>query len=407
MIRKLLGTQTESRDISYQDIFKRGLDDIQGRTAAGEQVSYDTSLTVSAVYGAIRLISDTISTLNFSTYENRNGIETPYNPIPEWLREMNPELTNSELLGSALVSLLLDGNIYLATLRDGRGQVLSLNVLDPTDITPKMVRFEDGTQQLKFDSSKNPEYTYTTRDIQMIRGMLKPSQIEGVSPIKAAREVIGSSIAINRYQGTFFGNGAIPGSIITVPNQLSPEAAKNMKEAFNETHRGAGNGHRLAVLTEGASWQRIALAGEDAQWLEAQRATVSDICRIYGLPPFLLADNEGSTQWGSGLHELNVGFVTYSMRPVVARLEDGLTKIMRSTGIGNAYLKFDLASMTRGTNERWETYKTALQNGIVNIDEVRAWEGLAPLPDGEGQKHYVPLNMAEVGAETDDDEVQE
>ena len=45
---------------------------------------------------------------------------------------------------------------------------------------------------------------------------------------------------------------------------------------------------------------------------------------------------------------------------------------------------------------------SAIQTGVLSIDEVRAYEGLAALPDDQGTKHYVPLNLAPVDAEPDD-----
>ena len=72
---------------------------------------------------------------------------------------------------------------------------------------------------------------------------------------------------------------------------------------------------------------------------------------------------------------------------------------MRSEGIAVAYARFDLESMRRATNERWDTFSKAIQTGILSIDEVRAYEGLAALPNGEGSKHYVPLNLVAVDAE--------
>ena len=103
--------------------------------------------------------------------------------------------------------------------------------------------------------------------------------------------------------------------------------------------------------------------------------------------------------WGSGLHEQNTAFSQYSLRPYITRLEAGITSIMRSSGIAVAYAKFDVASLSRGTSERWGNYQQGLLTGVYSIDEVRALEGLPPLPDGLGQTHYVPLNMAPVGAE--------
>jgi HK97 family phage portal protein len=124
------------------------------------------------------------------------------------------------------------------------------------------------------------------------------------------------------------------------------------------------------------------------------------VARLYGVPPHLLADASGSTSWGSGLHEQNVAFAQYSLRPLVTRVEAALTSIMRSEGIAVAYARFDLESLRRATNERWDTFSKAIQSGVLSIDECRAYEGLPALPDGKGETHYIPLNLAPVGTQT-------
>ena len=328
-----------------------------------------------------------------------NGSEQKFRPLPAWVRSMSPELRNHEILGQVVTSLLLDGNAYLATLRDGTGRVLSLSVLDPSDITPNLTTDEDGIQRLTFTSSKAAGVTLTSRDITMVRGLMKPGQITGVSPITAAREFIGLGIATQRFGAAFFGNGATPGSVIEVPGQLSPEGAQALKTAWNDVHKGSGNGSRLAVLTESAKFSKTSLSPEDSQFLETRQATVQDVARLYGVPPHLLADASGSTSWGSGLHEQNVAFSQYSLRPLVTRVEAALTSIMRSEGIAVAYARFDLESMRRVTADRWASYSTAIQTGVLSIDEVRAYEGLAALPDDQGTRHYIPLNLAPVDAE--------
>ena len=72
--------------------------------------------------------------------------------------------------------------------------------------------------------------------------------------------------------------------------------------------------------------------------------------------------------------------------------------MLRSQGISVAYAKFDLATLSRGTNARWDSYQSGIMNGIYSINEVRALEGLPPIEDGD--THYVPLNLAPVGVET-------
>jgi HK97 family phage portal protein len=147
------------------------------------------------------------------------------------------------------------------------------------------------------------------------------------------------------------------------------------------------------------------LSPEDSQFLETKQASVQDVARLYGVPPHLLADASGSTSWGSGLHEQNVAFAQYSLRPLVTRVEAALTSIMRSEGIAVAYARFDLESLRRATNERWDTFSKAIQSGVLSIDECRAYEGLPALPDGKGETHYIPLNLAPVGTQTIEEEV--
>lgn len=399
MIRRLLGGRTEHRELTFADIWKRGLDLTTARTSSGEVVDFDTALTLSSVYAAIRLLSDSVSTLSLDVLYRSNGSEQKFRPLPTWVRNMSPELRNHEILGQVVTSLLLDGNAYLATLRDGTGRVLSLSVLDPTDITPKLDADDSGIQRLTFTSTQAPGTTFTSRDITMVRGLMKPGQIQGVSPITAAREFIGLGLATQRFGSGFFRNNATPGSVIEVPGQLSPEGAQALKSAWTDIHKGPGNGNRLAVLTESAKFSKISLSPEDSQFLETRQATVQDVARLYGVPPHLLADASGSTSWGSGLHEQNVAFSQYSLRPLVTRVEAALTSIMRSEGIAAAYCRFDLESMRRVTADRWTSYSTAIQSGVLSIDEVRAYEGLAALPDDQGTRHYIPLNLAPVDAE--------
>ena len=399
MIRRLLGNRVEERRLTFSDIWNRGLDTTSTSTASGEIVDYDSSLGLTAVFASIRLLADTVSNLDLSTFYRSNGSERPFRPLPTWLVQMNTNLANHEVIGSAVCSLLLDGNCYIATLRDDSGRVLNLTVLDPTDITPHLTN-EDGFERLTFSSAQASGTEFTARDIQMIRGsIIKPGTIEGLSPIAAAREMLGTGLGVQRYGAAFFGNSAIPGAIVEVPGQLSPEGVAQMKAAWNDVHKSSANGHRLAVLTESAKFSTVSLSPEDSQWLSSREATVQDVARLYGLPPFLLADTSRATSWGTGLHEMNVAMVQYALRPLANKIASGITQIMRSEGIAVAYAKFDVGAISRAGNERWDTYSKAVQSGIYSINEVRSMEGMAPLPDGLGDEHYIPMNLSPIGSD--------
>ena len=129
MLRNLF----EKRAISYQTIFGSGSDLMQ-TTNAGTVITQDTSLRIGAVYACVRLLADTVSTLPADTYYRDGGERLPYRPKPLWLE--NPDLGTSreDHLQQAMVSLLLDGNVFIRIFRNSSGEVIALTVLDPTRV---------------------------------------------------------------------------------------------------------------------------------------------------------------------------------------------------------------------------------------------------------------------------------
>ena len=101
MIRRLLGNRAEERSLSFQDIWGRGLDQTDVATASGEVVNTDTAFGLTAVYAAIRLLSDVTSNLDLSVFYRSDGIERPFRPLPTWIVRMNTNLQNHEVMGSA------------------------------------------------------------------------------------------------------------------------------------------------------------------------------------------------------------------------------------------------------------------------------------------------------------------
>jgi len=395
MIRRLLSTASaESRDLSFADVWRRGLDSTDLSTPSGEEVNYTTALGLSSVYAAINLLSGTIASLGFDVFFKRGASELAFRPLPQFARQMSRFYTNVEIINQIVVSLLTDGNCYITTVRNSSGTIEFIDVLDPGTITPEMATDDLGNQRIIYKSSQAPEEIYTTRDITQFRLMQRPGQIEGVSPITSARDFIGLGLAQQTFAGSFFGNGSLPGAVVSVDGQLSETGAQQLKQAWASVHGGAKNSHRLAVLTEGAKFSRVSLSPADAAWIEGSQHTVKDIARLFGVPPFLLADSSGSTSWGSGLKEMNLAMQMYSLRPIVTRIEATLNQMLRSMGIEVAYFRFDLASMSRNHPDRWSDYSTAINSGVLSINEARSYERLGPIEDGD--KHFMPLNLSPI-----------
>ncbi|WP_199809824.1 MULTISPECIES: phage portal protein [unclassified Streptomyces] len=376
--------------------------------ASGEAVTPREALQVSAVFGCVRLLSETIATLPLTTYSKRGGARREM-ASPEWLDYPNAEpggMGRIDILSQTVLSLLLQGNAFLAV-RWAGPNIVGLDVLDPTKIHVHMVMV-DGLRRKVFeaydiDADGNEVLLgwFTPRDVLHIPGMMLPGEFVGCSPITYARESIGLALAAQKYGSKFFANGAMPGAVVEVPGTMSEEGLARAREAWRAANAGVDNAHRVALLTEGAKFSKVAMSPDEAQFLQTRQFQVPEIARIFGVPPHLISDATNSTSWGSGLAEQNIAFTMFSLRPWLERIESGFNRLLfAETADRFRFVKFNLDEIKRGApKERMELWSIGLQNGIYSIDEVRAAEDMPPLPDGLGETYRVPMNLGEVGEE--------
>ena len=81
----------EDRSISYQTVFESG-DDLQFGNLSATYVTEDNVFQVNAVFSAISLIADTVSTLPLDAYVRRNGTRQVLRPKPEWVNQPDVDL---------------------------------------------------------------------------------------------------------------------------------------------------------------------------------------------------------------------------------------------------------------------------------------------------------------------------
>ena len=381
-ISRFLGAE-ESRSIGLSltnEEFISGVTGISSTSKAGKTVTPDSSLQLSTVYACVRILSDAVSTLPMDTYRRVDGVRRPYRPRPQFLEFNAGHLNRVDVLSQVMVSLLLHGNAYIMTPRNSAGEILYLEPLDPTRVTPKMT-----SQGLVFEvTSLSGVVILTPKDLLHVRAFGLPGELEGLSPIGVARETIGLGLAATEYGASFFGNGAHPGLALELPGKLSPAGADAMRESWNDKFRGSANANKLAVLTDGAKLTKITLAPNDAQFLETRKFQVNDIARVFGVPTSLLQHSDGP-EMGQSIQDKNTQFVQHSLRPWVERIEAVLTDAVVSEGRNSqAFVKINMDGLLRGDHStRYATYGAAVTQGIVTINEVRAWEDLPPVPWGD------------------------
>lgn len=408
----LVAGALSTRSISLQDVFDSGgdLSLFGGRMShAGVKVGVTQAAQLSAVYGSWRIISEAISTLPRDlVIKSASGVPVSVDPRPMWLDKPSPYELWSEFLGQVVLSLLQDGNAYVLLDWGTLEGLSAMTVLDPESC------IRETKQTVKVTSSTGvitmlPEFlagSGASLEVMHIRGMTAPGSLEGMSPVVACAETLGVSIAAQRYGASFFKNDATPGGVIEIPPEvkLSDTGRAATREAWSDLFAGPDRAKRVAVLTEGAKYRALQIAPGEAQFLEQRRFTVAEVARIYGVPPHLLQDNAGTSNWGTGLAEQNTQFVVHSLRPYLERIEARFTELGKRAGYGaNSYLVINEEALLRGaTAERWGVLRANVAAGIVTADEARRAEGMAPLPDELGAVPWIPLAQAPKEETSDD-----
>lgn len=370
-----------------------------GESSSGENVTPASAMRCAAVFACVGILSESVAQLPLKVYKERpgGGKDVAKNHSLYRLLHSAPNewMTSFEWREMGMADLCLRGNHY-AFKTIVRGEVRELLPIPAAAVTVKQnqdwslvykVNFGHGQGQQDVPAANMLHVRYRT-----LNGF------EGISPIGYARESIGLSMATEKHGARLFRNGARPGGVLEHPGRMSDEAAKRFKEQWQEAFTGA-NVHKTALLEEGMKFNALTMTSEDAQYLETRKYQTEEIARIYRVPLHLIQSTEKSTSWGSGIEQMTIGFVRFVLLPWLVRWEQAIERdLLTEKDRETHFVQHLVEGMERGDiKSRYEAYQTAIQNGIMSPNEVRAKENMNPREGGDD--YLSPLNMRVNGEE--------
>lgn len=245
-------------------------------------------------------------------------------------------------------------------------------------------------------------YDYTRRDGVRVRLTqqevfhlvgLSLDGVSGVSVISYARETMGLAATMERHGAEIFSNGALVSGVLSHPKRLGPENVQTLRESLEDFRAHGARGGGALVLEEGMTYERIGLSSVDAQWIEEQKFTRSNIAMFFGVPPHMLGDTEKSTSWGSGIEQQRLGYLADVLEDHLTTWEDAINTQLLGAGDLDIYARFNRSAAVRGDiKTRWESYIRGLQWGVLSPNDVLAMEDRNPREGGD--IYYPPPNTA-------------
>lgn len=370
---------------------------IPGRPAfnslAGVTVDSESAIRMSTVYSCVRLLADTVSSLPVGAYVRRGRNRLPYATVygdqPNWVNKPNRESTRLEFYEQIVTSFKLEGNAYILIVRNDQGDVEELYVIDPRNV--RIERLAPNEPLVYFVKVKDTQGIYEQRlsdkDVLHIPDFRLPGQRYGLSPIAACRTTIASAMAADVYAASYFGNAANPGGVIEVPTELTQEQASDIGRDWNITHTGPYRAGKIGILSGGASFKPLTINAQDAQLLDTRRFSVEEIARIFRVPLSLLGHPVAGAMSFASVEAQNLSFVQHSLRPILERIEQSLSTLLPEA---DGFIRFNLDALLRGTTiERYDAYTKGLREGFLSLNDVHAYEDMAPIESGD--QYRVPL----------------
>ena len=376
-----------------------------GGSSAGKNVNERSAMQMTAVYACVRILAEAIAGLPLHLYrytDNEGKAKAIDHPLYLLLHdEPNPEMSSFVFRETLMTHLLLWGNAYAQIIRNGKGEVIALYPLMPNKMT--VDRDENGKLYYSYQRTtdevfkENSTVILRPSDVLHIPG-LGFDGLVGYSPIAMAKNAIGLAIAAEEYGSKFYANGAAPSGVLEHPGTLKDPA--KIRESWNNAFGGSANAGKVAVLEEGLKYTPISINPSEAQFLETRKFQISEIARIFRVPPHMVGDLDRSTF--SNIENMSLEFVQYTLRPWLVRWEQAIYRsLFNAEEKKTLFAKFNVDGLLRGDYAtRMQGYATAIQNGFMSPNDVRTMEDWDLIPDELGGNLYLtngslcPLSMA-------------
>ena len=368
------------------------------RTDTGIRVNRRIALGYAAVKRAVDMISRDIAKLPLNVFRRigekgreKDKAHAAYNLL-RW--KPNSEMIAFKWVQVVMNHALIEGNSYTFVVRDGAGRPLELLPLNP-DVTVPMRQDGRLFYVTKLDDD---DVALLPEDVIHVIGISFDGRI-GIRLIDLAKNSFGHGIAMERYGSRFFANSARPNLALVVDGTISEAAAQRLRRSFDKIYSGLDNAHRTAILEAGTELKTFSINAKDSQLIDSQNFNVKQVANWFNLPPHKLGD-EAKTSFSS-LEQENQAYLNEALDPWMFQIEQLLRDLLLTESEkrnDSHFVEFNRNALVRvDMKTRGEFYRTTVGVPIFSPDEARAFEGMNPLPDGEGKKVAKPLNM---GGET-------
>lgn len=360
--------------ITYEDVYG-----VSGGFSIFKQHN-SFALSLSAVYSAVELISNSIALLPIQVKFKDDKGEPQVNSEHELnLAFNNNDMSKYMIIKMMVVDMLLFGNGYALIERSG-GHVTGIRYLESNDV------------QVQWDKYKKKLY-YTCNTVA--GKIIQPENIlhiyknsrdghTGIGVLKYAARTIDLANYTENSSLDYFAKGL---NVTGIVHAKQPMNKIQAQQALNSIE-GNVNADKAyyKFLPFDIDFQPLTQNAKDAQMIETRLFNVSEIARFFNISPVLLQDLSKSSY--STVEAANLQFLTQTLLPYISIIEAEFNR--KLVGEENIFIDLDEREFLRTDSQSTANYLSTLKNnGIITTNECREMLGLPRIEGGD--EIFVPF----------------
>jgi HK97 family phage portal protein len=354
-------------------------------TGGVQNPSEAAAMRVTAVYACVQLISGAISSMPMHVYTRAIDGDLKRDPsTPLWWilnEEFSPRWPAAAGWSFLVASKLLHGDGFAEIIRDRNGNIKGLVPIHPRRV--EVIASPDGWRLVYLvqpDSTiQSPsQQASKARTIDQDDMLHVPGfGFDGLRGTSALRNQLGSAgtLAINAqdFSASFLKNLGRPDFALSADGALTDEQFARLQSSL-EQHRGPANSGKPMILEGGLKIETLTMPLEEMQLLETRKFQVEEICRAFGVPPFMIGHTEKTSSWGSGVAAMGAGFVRFALRDHLNAFQNEINRKFFRTA--SRVAEFDTTELERADlGVMMTALRTALgragEASIMSLEEVR------------------------------------
>lgn len=328
-------------------------------------------------------------------------------PVVDLLRKVNPFWTFQRLARMDELCMCIWGETYWVIEKDPRGNPVEIWWAKPSQMRP-LVHPNNYVIGYEYTpATVGDPVRFGADEVIWFRYPNPIDEFSALSPLAAARLAADTSRDMAKSNQAMFAQGMQMAGTITPPSDgnkavtFSSDQARELELDLANRFTGSRNAHRWAVLRFDAKFNPMGVTQKDADFIAGLNLSFRQVCRVYGINPALLGDNEHATL--ANVSEFELSLWVDSLQPDAdfkgAEVTEQLLPMFRN---GPSVMEWDyskIPALQEAESAVWDREAQQLDRGVVVVNEVRAKRGLPPVPWGD--LPWMPVNKAQVG----DDEV--